>query len=80
MLSSCFDAMSDSNSFSLSRSVAARSKSWAVTAASFSFCTCTNSSSNAFTSGVAVNTAIRTLDAASSITSIALSGKNRSAI
>ena len=80
LLSSCLDAMSASNSFSLSRNTAACSKSCAVMAASFSLRTRRSSSSKAFTSGVAVKTAIRILEAASSITSIALSGKNRSAI
>ena len=51
-----------------------------MTAASFSFLTVLSLSSKALTSGAAENTFIRTLDAASSTTSIALSGKNRSVI
>ena len=72
--------MSFTRLFSSSRSLAAFSKSWAVTAASFSFLTTFRRSSRALTSGAAENTSIRTLDAASSTTSIALSGKNRSVI
>ena len=68
------------SAFSLSRICAARSKFCSLIADSFSFWSCESSSSSPLTSSGGVKFFRRTLDAASSIRSIALSGRNLSAI
>ena len=68
------------SSFAWSLNMAARSKFWADMAASFSFWTEARSSSFFFKSSGVEEASIRTLAAASSITSIALSGWKRSVI
>ena len=64
----------------MSRSCAAFSKSCAVTASDFSRCSAAIFSSSAFRSGEEASAVMRTWDAASSIRSMALSGRNRSPI
>ena len=68
------------SSFILSRKIAAFSKSWTLIVSSFSLSRVTISSSNFFKLSGWVYVFILTLDAASSIKSIALSGKNLSFI
>ena len=68
------------NSFSLSLKVAAFSNFWVLTASSLFFWTSSIFSSNSFKLSGSVNVFNFTLDAASSIKSMALSGKNRSFI
>ncbi len=67
---------------SISRSLnsPARSKSWDLTASSFSLSTWRSSLSNSFAAGGSWELIKRTLDPASSIKSIALSGRYRSEI